>query len=201
MQRRLSDDLRARALLLAGIVALMVIIHIVNSLSGSALDGYGVHPRHVDGLTGIVAAPWLHDDWGHLGNNLVAMTIFGALVLVGGLRYFLNASLIIIVLSGMLLWLFGRNALHIGASGWIFGLWSLTIARAWYDRSWRNIAISIVVIILYGGMAQGVLPTTPRISFEGHLFGALAGVVAAYGLRAQRAAEPAVPDPPLKFWS
>lgn len=196
------SDIRQRAMLLAAIVALMVIIHIINSLSGSALDIYGVHPRHVDGLTGIVAAPWLHDDWGHLGNNLVAMTIFGALVLVGGLRYFLNASLIIILLSGALLWLFGRNALHIGASGWIFGLWSLVIARGWYDRNWRNIAIAIGVIAFYGGMVVGVLPTTGRISFEGHLFGAVAGVVAAYALRSRRVdAEPAAAEPPLKFWS
>lgn len=196
------SDIRQRAMLLAAIVALMVIIHIINSLSGSALDIYGVHSRHVDGLTGIVAAPWLHDDWGHLGNNLVAMTIFGALVLVGGLRYFLNASLIIILLSGALLWLFGRNALHIGASGWIFGLWSLVIARGWYDRNWRNIAIAIGVIAFYGGMVVGVLPTTGRISFEGHLFGAVAGVVAAYALRSRRVdAEPAAAEPPLKFWS
>lgn len=202
MPTSISSETRRSALVLVSICALMVAIHIVNSLSGSALDIYGVRPRQMDGLTGVVATPWLHEDWGHLGNNLVAMAIFGALVLVGGVRYFVGASAIIILLSGLLLWLLGRGGVHIGASGWVFGLWSLVIARGWYDRNWRNIAIAIGVIAFYGGMVVGVLPTTGRISFEGHLFGAVAGVVAAYALRSRRVdAEPAAAEPPLKFWS
>ena len=81
---------------------------------------------------------------------------------------------------GLLVWLFARNALHIGASGWIFGLWSLCIATAWYDRKFINILIALLVVFLYGGMLFGVLPNDPRISFESHFFGAIAGVVCAF---------------------
>jgi membrane associated rhomboid family serine protease len=72
------------------------------------------------------------------------------------------------------------HALHIGASGWIFGLWSLCIATAWYDRKFINIVIGLLVVFLYGGMLFGVLPGDPRVSFESHFFGAIAGVVCAF---------------------
>ncbi len=78
-----------------------------------------------------------------------------------------------------MVWLFARPAIHIGASGWIFGLWSLTIAMAWFDRRFINIVIAVFVIFFYGGMFYGVLPGRPGVSFESHLFGAVAGVICA----------------------
>ena len=107
----------------------------------------------------------------------------------------------IIGVGGALVWLFARPGDHIGASGWIFGLWSLVIALAWFDRSPRNITIALAVLFFYGGMVFGVLPTQGYISFESHLFGAIAGVFAAFTL-SKKPVEfiPEVRAGELKFW-
>ena len=93
---------------------------------------------------------------------------------------YLKTSFFIIVLSGSLVWLLGREATHIGASGWIFGLWSLIIFNGFFERNFRSIILAVFVIFFYGGMVFGVLPKDPRISFESHLFGAIAGFLFAY---------------------
>lgn len=195
-----TAEVRRGATLLIAVLLSLVAVHVVNSLSGGALAGFGVRPRQLDGLLPLFSAPWIHADWVHLGNNLVGLAIFGALALSDGVRRFIALSAIIIAGSGLLLWLLGRNALHIGASGWIYGLWAYVIARAWVDRSWRNIAISVIVILLYGGMSAGLLPTAAHVSFEAHVFGAITGGGAAWLLRRQEAPA-ANPVPGLKFWN
>jgi len=195
----INRDVRNRAGLLALICAAMIAIHLVNIMSGGTLRAYGIAPRTLSGLSGILAAPWLHSNWGHLGNNLASFIVLGGLCLLGGVRYFLRASAIIILVSGLLVWLFGRSGIHAGASAWIFGLWSLTIVRAWYDRSHANLAICLIVLFVYGGMVVGMLPTLGRTSFEGHFFGAVAGVLAAWLLH-RRQPQPVVAQPTLKFW-
>ena len=140
----------------------------------------GLYKGWLVALCILAAAPFLHGDIGHLLSNLVGMIIFSALLFVHSLKRYLWSSAFIIVLTGLLVWLFARNALHIGASGWIFGLWSLCIATAWYDRKFINIVIGLLVVFLYGGMLFGVLPGDPRVSFESHFFGAIAGVVCAF---------------------
>ena len=191
-----------RALLIAGIGAAMVLAHIVDLLLGGTLKSHGIQPRELGTVYTIFVGPWLHSDFAHLGNNLAAFVVLGSLCVLNGIRYFLHASLLIITISGALVWLFGRDATHIGASGWIFGLWSLVIALAWFDRSLRNIAISIAVVLFYGGMIFGILPAQGYISYESHLFGALAGVIAASLLSKQsrRLTAPLRPKPSIKFW-
>lgn len=182
----------------------MIGAHLVNSLLGGGLNGFGIHPREIGSAYTIATAPFLHGDFGHLGNNLVSFAVLAGLCLYNnGARYFLKASALIIVLGGALVWLLGRGSIHIGASGWIFGLWSLAIAQAWYDRSPRNFAIAASVAVFYGGMIFGVLPGQAGISFESHLFGALAGVVAASVLarKSDIVVMPPVRDGELKFWS
>lgn len=158
----------------------MVAVHIINLLFGGWLFSFGIVPRHLQSLPGIYAAPFLHGDIGHLLNNIVGLVIFSSLLFVHSLRRYLWSSFFIITLTGLLVWLFARSALHIGASGWIFGLWSLLIATAWFERRLLNIVLAIAVVFFYGGMLYGVLPTDPRISFESHLSGAIAGVLCAY---------------------
>lgn len=199
MRYALDQSIQRRVIALALICGAMIVVHLVNIASGGWLSTFGIRPRHFGNLYAILTAPWLHENIAHLGNNLVSLLIFGALILLGGFRHFLKASAIIIIASGLLLWLLGRDGVHLGASGWIFGLWSLAIARAWYDRSYRNIAISIVVILVHGGMAYGMLPTSAYISFESHIFGALAGILAARMLRGAALLQPA-PASPLQFW-
>lgn len=179
----------------------MIAIHIIDFLLGGALKSLGVHPREVGSLYTIFTAPWLHGDFAHLAGNIAALAVFSFLCLLNGVRYFALASFLIILISGLLLWLFGRDANHIGASGWIFGLWSLTIALAWFERSIRNALIAMAVIFFYGTMLFGMLPSDQHISFEGHIFGALAGVFAAWFLsRKQEYPRRAPPEVGLKFW-
>ena len=188
---------------IAGTSAAMVAVHVVNFFTGGYLSTFGIEPREIESAYTIATAPWLHANVGHLGSNLAAFVVLGSLVLLQGLRYFVKASALIILLGGALVWLFGRDATHIGASGWIFGLWSLVIALAWFDRSPRNIAIALAVVFFYGGMVFGVLPTAGYISFESHLFGAIAGIFAAFTLSKKPAVEIVAParKNELKFWS
>ncbi len=186
---------------IAGLSAAMIAVHVVNLFTGGALSNYGIEPREIGGAYTIATAPLIHADVAHLGSNLAAFVVLGSLVLLQGVRYFAKASLLIILLGGALVWLFGRPGDHIGASGWIFGLWSLVIALAWFDRSPRNIAIALAVVFFYGGMVFGVLPTAGYISFESHLFGAIAGVFAAFTL-SKKPLEIVAPvrQNELKFW-
>ncbi|HEY7772679.1 MAG TPA: rhomboid family intramembrane serine protease [Marinagarivorans sp.] len=140
------------------------------------LNRLGIWPRETHGLAGIALSPLLHLNINHLLNNLVGLGIFALLTMSHGLGYFWRASAMIILLGGFGVWLLARPNIHIGASGWIFGLWSLNIVNAWYNRSFKTFVIALVVIIVWGGMILGVLPSQPGISFEAHLFGALAGV-------------------------
>lgn len=165
--------------LLAGICLLLIGIHLINLMTGDGLRSFGIYPRNVDRLPFILTAPFIHGSWQHLINNLMGLTIFSSICLMRSTRFYLWASLFIIIVTGVLVWLFARSSMHIGASGLIFGLWSLCIAMAWFERSFQNIFIAIIVIVLYGGMAIGVLPSEPGISFESHFFGAVAGVLCA----------------------
>jgi membrane associated rhomboid family serine protease len=187
---------------IAGLSAAMIAVHVVNLFTGGYLSNFGIEPREIGGAYTVATAPFIHADVAHLGSNLAAFVVLGSLVLLQGLRYFVKASAVIILLGGALVWLFARPGDHIGASGWIFGLWSLVIALAWFDRSPRNIAIALAVVFFYGGMVFGVLPTQ-GVSFESHLFGAIAGVVAAFALSKKAATKIVAPvrQNELKFWS
>lgn len=198
-----SAKMMQRVTVLAAICAAMVVVHILDLFLGGALKSFGIQPREVETAYTIATAPWLHADFVHLGSNLSAFIVLAALCLLNGIRYFVKASGFIILLTGACVWLFGRDSTHIGASGWIFGLWSLAIASAWFDRSYRNIMIAIGVLFFYGGMVFGVLPTQSYISFESHFFGALAGVAAASILSRpkERIASAPTAQPQLKFWS
>lgn len=170
------------------ILLIMFLVQLGNESTGGRLHVFGIHPRDLTSLPMIFTAPFIHGSWLHLANNAVGFFVFSCLCLIRGKRFFWQASLLIIILGGLYVWAFARPAIHIGASGWIFGLWSLTITLALFERSVVNFLISLVVILLYGGMIFGVLPTDPRVSFEGHAFGALAGVIAAatFGRRYKR---------------
>lgn len=190
-----------RLSVLAAICATMIAVHIVNLLLGGGLLVFGIDPRNPESAYTIFTAPWLHADFGHLFSNLASFTVLAAICLLNGIRYFLKASFLIIAITGALVWLLARDNLHVGASGWIFGLWALVITLAFVDRSWRNIAIGFAVAFFYGGMVWGVLPTDNYISFESHLFGAIAGVGAAVILsrKTRRIASPDTAQ--LTFWS
>ena len=134
-----------------------------------------VLPRRVDGLPGILGATLVHGSLAHLLANSVPLLILGGMVVIRGAAYYLATTLAIVVLGGLGLWALGRDAAHIGASGLLFGFFGLLVARGYYERRLGSIAVSVVVVVAYGGMIAGVLPRGDQVSWEAHLFGLLAG--------------------------
>ena len=137
-------------------------------------------PRRFDGLPGVLGMPFVHDSYGHLFANTMPLLVFGAMLVARGVRYFLGVAFAVALLGGLALWAFGRSAAHIGASGVVFGLFGFLVVRGLYERRLTSIAITVFVTLTYGlSMLFGLVPLAGRVSWEGHLFGLLAGIVVA----------------------
>ena len=141
----------------------------------SILHELAIVPRRVAGLPGILTAPLVHGSFGHLLANTLPLLILGGMVVIRGVAFYLAVTLAIAVIGGLGLWALGREAAHIGASGLIFGYFGFLVASGYYERRLLSIAIAVVVVVVYGGMIAGVLPRDDQVSWEGHLFGMLAG--------------------------
>ena len=176
--------LRTHAILLGSIVvALWVIEAFDAAILRGALDGWGIAPRSLGSLPAIFVAPLLHNGFGHLLANTIPLVVLGWLVMLRRTEDFFWASAIALLASGLGIWLFGgANSIHLGISGVIFGLFGFLLARGYYERSVTAIALAVVAFFLYGGMLWGVLPVQDGVSWEGHLFGFLGGVLAGYWL-------------------
>lgn len=173
-------DWQVAGIAAAGFIVVLWAIEVIDVALGHRLDGWGIEPREVDGFFGILAAPLLHGGWAHLIANTVPAFVLGFLVLATGLRRGLVATAIIWVLGGLGVWLFaGGGSVHIGASGLVFGWLTYLIVQGFVDRKPGEMAIGVIVFLVYGGILWGVLPSQPGVSWQGHLFGAIAGVVAA----------------------
>jgi membrane associated rhomboid family serine protease len=176
-------------------VALMAVLmwaaEIVDAGLGGDLDAYGIEPRDTDGLVGVAAAPFLHGGFGHLIGNTVPFLLLGGAIALAGLARVAWVTVIVAAIAGVGTWLTApAGTIHIGASGIVFGYATYLISRAVFSRSLVHAAIGVVVLALYGTtLATGVLPED-GISWQGHLFGGIGGVVAAWVLDA-RAPRPA----------
>ena len=167
-------------------VALAWVMELGDALvPGRWLDSHGIVPRTMSGLWGILFAPLLHGGFAHLIANTVPFLVLGCLVMLRGLGTFIGVSLLIMLMGGLGVWIFGNPGLHIGASGLIFGYIGYLLARGYFERSFGSLAIAVVVAVMYGGALWGVLPGQRGISWEGHLFGFLAGVGTAGIMRAK----------------
>lgn len=164
-----------RLKLVLGLALLLVAVQMVNVLTGSWLTGFGIVPRSLEGLRGIVLAPFIHGSFAHLFGNLLPFVMLSWLVATEGVKRYLWVAGLIALLGGSLVWLFGRTSLHVGASGLIFGLWTYLLARAWYQRSFTSLLLACFALAAYGGLIYGFIPAA-GISFESHLAGALAGI-------------------------
>ncbi|MDO3298736.1 rhomboid family protein [Mycobacteroides abscessus subsp. massiliense] len=174
-------------ILVASFVALLYVVEGIDSVTGHRLDENGIRPLETDGLDGVLFAPLLHANWGHLVANTVPALVLGFLAAAAGVGRFLLATAIIWLLGGVGTWLIGNigspyETNHIGASGLIFGWLTYVIVRGFFNRSVGQILIGAVVLVLYGGVLWGVLPGQFGVSWQGHLSGAVAGVLAAYWL-------------------
>lgn len=161
-------------------IAILWGIHVVNFLLGYGLNILGIYPRNIFGLVGIIFAPLLHGSFGHLFANTVPFFILANLLLLYGISNFYAVSLIIIVISGLATWLMGRKAVHIGASSLIMGYWAYLLVHAYQAPGILSIILGFICVYYLGGMIGNVFPTQMRTSWEGHLFGLLAGGLAAW---------------------
>lgn len=185
------EPIRDSAVLVGGFVALLWVIEIVDTIVGNRLDDYGVRPRSDEGLLGIVFAPLLHGGFGHLLSNTLPLLVLGFLIALSGIGRALAATAVIWVIAGIGTWLIAPdNTNHIGASSLVFGFVTYLVARGFFTRQFGQIALGVLVLVVYGGILWGVLPGQPGISWQGHLFGAVGGVVAA-ALLATRTPRPA----------
>jgi len=170
------------------------IISILNLISFFPFSIPMLLPRDISALPGILSMPFLHGSMAHLMSNTIPLVVFSALISIKGNQYFLKVTVLIIIISGVLLWLMGRNAYHIGASGLVFGYFGYLLLRMFYSPSLSTIIISVGVFILYGGIIFGIFPQTgvqagvsgENISWEGHLFGLISGIAVAKIMRNNR---------------
>ena len=169
----------------ATVAAVMWLVEIIDLLPGTDLDRWGIRPRELRGLTGLVTAPFLHDGIGHLLSNTIPFLVLGSLIAASGLARYLEVTVIVAVVAGLGTWLLGpSHTVHLGASALVFGYLAYLLARAVFERRIVYLLGGAVVLFLYGSVLWGLLPR-PGISWQGHVFGAVGGVIAAAVLHAQ----------------
>ena len=173
-----------RLFVLAAFVSTLWVIQSVNWAIGYQLNfAFGLIPREAAGLDGIVLMPLLHGSFEHLLSNTPPLVVMGGLLAATATRALIAVNAVIVALGGALVWLFGSSAIHIGASGLIFGWFGFLVARGLLDRSLATLGVATSVGLIYGTMVWGVLPGQPGVSWEAHLFGTIAGVFAALLVR------------------
>ncbi|MEV4838522.1 rhomboid family intramembrane serine protease [Nonomuraea sp. NPDC049486] len=175
----------ASLLTMLAIVGVMWAVEIFDYLTPGTPDlAYGIRGWDPQGLVGIFTAPFLHGGFGHLMANSLPLLVLGFLAGLRGIGRFLAASLLIIVIGGIGTWFAsGPGTVTVGASGLVFGYFGYVVARGLFDRRALDIVIGIGVVIAYWSILAGVLPSDPYISWQGHLFGLIGGLVAAWVLR------------------
>ncbi len=195
---------------IAGLGVLITLVQVVNSLMSYRLsaDG-GIVSRSLPGLVGVVTAPLLHASWGHLLSNLVPLVIFGFLLMLGPVRQFIAVTVLVWLLAGLGVWVVGpAHTVTVGASGLVFGWLAYLVTRGVFTRDVGQIAVGVVLLVVWGGVfwtgiikvAAADITGVVTVSWQGHLFGAVGGVLAAFlvsradGPRAAKKAKPAIPS-------
>ncbi|MFG2431670.1 rhomboid family intramembrane serine protease [Streptomyces sp. NPDC048590] len=182
----------ARAVTAGGVmlawVALLWLLEGIDTATGNSLDTHGVSPREPSELADIVPAAFLHSGWEHVASNTVPLLVLGFIAALGGIRRFAAVVFVVIAASGLGVWLTAPpHTVTLGASGVVFGLLGYLLVRGFVDRRPWDVVIGLGVAVVYGSLLWGVLPTDSGVSWQGHLFGLVGGVAAAFLLRRPRA--------------
>ncbi len=180
-----GERVRAAAVLMAGWVALLWVLEVVDVATGHALDGYGVVPRTPSELVDVVPSAFVHFGFSHVAANSVPLLVLGFLAALGGIRRFLAVCALIVVADGLGVWLLSPSGTNTaGASGLIFGLFGYLLVSGFVDRRPLGIVAGVLVAAVWGGsILAGLAPTQSGVSWQGHLIGLAAGVAAAFLLR------------------
>lgn len=180
------DDRTSGLLLVGAMAALMWVVEVIDQISGGDLEQYGIKPHEGDGLPGIVTAPFLHAGWGHLIGNTVPFLVLGATIALSGLVRVAATTGIVALVGGIGVWVFAPSGTdHIGASGLVFGYAAYLIARGLFSRNLLHLGVGVFVVAIYGTTLLFGLAPRDGISWQGHLFGGIGGIVAARVLDAR----------------
>ncbi|NER24139.1 MAG: rhomboid family intramembrane serine protease [Symploca sp. SIO1B1] len=180
-------EFKTQVTILGGSVALMWVLELMDVIVfQQKLNIYGIIPREIIGLRGILFAPFLHAGLAHLISNTIPFLVLGWFVMLQETSEFFIVTPIIMLVSGLGVWLIGSPGVHIGASGVVFGYLGFLLARGLFERNFLSIVLSLLVGSLYGSLIWGVLPIQIGVSWEGHLFGFIGGVLAARFLAKQK---------------
>lgn len=181
----IGSSIQLHFFLLFIVVGVLWLIQIINASSNYSLNQFGIYPRNIHGLIGVIASPFLHGSYTHLLFNSIPLLILTALVplsedTVYGTTFFLGVSILIILMSGFFTWLFGRRAMHVGASSVIMGYWGFLLFNAFERPSALSIILGLLCLYYLGGLFLSLFPTEERVSWEGHIFGLIAGLITAF---------------------
>ena len=191
--RRTTPSPGVAVVVMTALLAVLWLLEIADQLSGERLDYYGIRARELDGLPGIFTSPFLHAGFDHLLSNSLPFWVLGFLVFLGGLARWLITTVIAVISSGLSAWLLTpADTIIVGASGLIFGWLAYLLARGIWSRSAGQILVAVGVLVVYGGLIWGVLPSQTGVSWQAHLGGAIGGVLAAWLLH-RRSSRPALP--------
>lgn len=172
------DSLITNGPFLLKCVGLLWAITLVNAAIGYRLNVFGILPRHPWGIIGIPCAPFLHGGFNHLFMNTILFLFLGSFMIMSGLNLFYEVTILIIIISGILTWLFGRKAIHIGSSSLIMGYWGYLLVHAYEQPTLLAILLGGACFYYFAEMAVNLLPSEPGVSWEGHCFGLIAGILA-----------------------
>jgi membrane associated rhomboid family serine protease len=170
-----------QALIVIGsFTVLLYLIEIVDAAMSGRLDQFGIQPRTLGGLDGVLWAPLLHHGWAHLFANTLPVLLFGFLAMANGVGQWVTVTVMIWLFSGLGVWLVGDTGTTVGASGIAFGWLAFLLVRGIFNRAIGQIVVAVVLFLYWGSTLLGVLPGNPGVSWQGHLFGAIAGILAAW---------------------
>jgi len=164
-------------------LVLMWMIKLVEFTFDISLSQGGVFPRHLKGLPGILFSPFIHGDLNHLWANSATLLVLGVSLFYFYPRVAFKTFLLSFFIGNVLLWIGGRESWHIGASGLIYAMAAFLVFSGFISKNFRLVAVSLIVVFLYGSFIWGVLPLNPDISWEGHLSGAITGAMLAFFFR------------------
>ena len=201
--RILPAQPKQAAIVVGGFTALLYLIELIDLVLPADLDQWGIVPRQVSGLDGVLWAPLLHHGWGHLFANTLPVLIFGFLALSSGIGQWIAVTATIWVVSGLGVWVIApENSVTVGASGLALGWLTFLLVRGIFNRNFLQLVVAGVLFLYWGSTLLGILPGAPNVSWQGHLFGAAAGILAAWlvsmanrGAAKEAPATPQLPGP------
>jgi len=168
------------AFFLLKLIGILWLIHLINWVMQYKLNVLGIQPRTWRGLFGIIFAPWLHGHFSHIFLNTIPLFVLGSLVLANGRVVFYEVTIIVILLGGFLTWAFGRRAIHVGASTVIMGYFGYLLVNAYHSFNVTTVILAAICLYYFGGLVMALLPSKKDVSWESHVFGCIAGALAAY---------------------